>query len=252
MTEFARVYKAQGRIKLISGDLIDTQFYNEDCSDYPGRSHCLGWSWRFDWQREMLCRKQGMPSWTFEGGRSAEGSASWGRGAEEEPCWTFSGLWVYYLFNKTIIAWLFTQTTFALVTLATSCTRRRRTGLELARLARARVVTWSPSKARMKLTSPLTWWTLMVSITEYLSQWNFCIILYYHTDLGRAFIGASDQASEGNFVWLNSRNAVAYPAWALLQPDNFFGQDCVALLDNGKLDDQGCEEEEAFLCEFAK
>ena len=64
---------------------------------------------------------------------------------------------------------------------------------------------------------------------------------------GNWWLGASDAASEGNWLW-NSGHTWEYTAWGAVQPDNLGNQDCLQLWGEHinddsnyyKWDDAGC------------
>lgn len=71
---------------------------------------------------------------------------------------------------------------------------------------------------------------------------------------GLFWIGASDLANEGQWLWLPSKAKVSYSNWAPSEPDNSnYYQHC-ALLDihrDYKWGDDNCEENRNFICEVS-
>jgi len=65
-----------------------------------------------------------------------------------------------------------------------------------------------------------------------------------------AFIGLSDQATEGEFVWADG-SALTYSNWYPGQPNDYgYGQDCVELLHNGQWNDQYCHKAQEYIMEI--
>ena len=64
------------------------------------------------------------------------------------------------------------------------------------------------------------------------------------------WIGLSDKANEGTFVWANGA-AVAFEFWKKNQPNDGKGnEDCVEMTKtNGKWDDVQCSKKRAFVCQ---
>ena len=68
---------------------------------------------------------------------------------------------------------------------------------------------------------------------------------------GELWIGLTDRLTEGTFVW-NDGSALTYERWATLEPNDFFGEDCVLVRgDGGKWNDADCDEDHAMFCEAA-
>ena len=67
----------------------------------------------------------------------------------------------------------------------------------------------------------------------------------------RTFIGMSDVASEGTFLWVDGTPvASGAPPWVGGQPDNGGGdQNCGAIRMSGGFDDEFCDRDEAYVCE---
>ena len=66
---------------------------------------------------------------------------------------------------------------------------------------------------------------------------------------GSCWIGLSDSANEGNFVWINGEQ-VSYTKWASNEPNDFlWNEDCTQLKSNGKWNDANCDGTVAFVCE---
>lgn len=69
---------------------------------------------------------------------------------------------------------------------------------------------------------------------------------------GLFWIGASDLASEGNWLWLPSKQKFSYSNWAPTEPDNINYYEHCALIDlhrGYKWSDANCEERRNFICE---
>ncbi|XP_031825355.1 hemolymph lipopolysaccharide-binding protein-like [Nomia melanderi] len=70
---------------------------------------------------------------------------------------------------------------------------------------------------------------------------------------GKVFIGIHDMFAEGEWVTVldDSISAAGFTGWSNRwwgQPDNYAGQNCGALLDDGYLDDENCGKTLAFIC----
>lgn len=66
-----------------------------------------------------------------------------------------------------------------------------------------------------------------------------------------AFLGITDEASEGHFVDLQGRS-LDYTNWNNGEPNNVdSGEDCVVLLPSGKWNDIPCSTQSAAVCEFS-
>ena len=82
----------------------------------------------------------------------------------------------------------------------------------------------------------------------------------YHSNMtvatympGLFWIGASDMAVEGEFLWLPGTAELDYSNWAPTEPDNYNNQDhCVAidLHRNYQWADDICQEQRNFICEI--
>ena len=70
----------------------------------------------------------------------------------------------------------------------------------------------------------------------------------------RVWIGGTDAASEGAWVWSPSNTPLSYTNWGAPAPDNWGGgQDCL-VLDNrvggrGKWNDWGCTKKSKYVCQ---
>lgn len=67
------------------------------------------------------------------------------------------------------------------------------------------------------------------------------------------WIGLSDLALEGEFVWVDG-NPPGHTRWALAEPTATESENCVDLINGGIVDgwsDRSCELERAFICEIA-
>ncbi len=77
---------------------------------------------------------------------------------------------------------------------------------------------------------------------------------------GKCWIGLSDAASEGNFVWADGTPFGAYTNWRWQQPNDggwFGSEDCVAMCENcgwggdsGQWQDDECSDAQNFVCEL--
>ena len=75
-------------------------------------------------------------------------------------------------------------------------------------------------------------------------------ITYFAGGRGRAWIGATDQETEGVWKWPNG-NTLDFTNWRTGQPNNYGGsQNCAALnyRDAGKWDDVDCETRRPYIC----
>ncbi|CAL4114092.1 unnamed protein product [Meganyctiphanes norvegica] len=67
---------------------------------------------------------------------------------------------------------------------------------------------------------------------------------------GKEFwLGASDQDSEGEFVWLNGEALQSGFPWGFNQPDNFFIEDCLMYPYKGSYNDYSCSRKLHYVCE---
>lgn len=73
---------------------------------------------------------------------------------------------------------------------------------------------------------------------------------------GNTWIGLSDRAVEGTFVWVTSEPTGGYPVvgqsppWDTDDPDNADGgEDCVRFKNSFVLEDKPCGDEQSFICE---
>lgn len=69
------------------------------------------------------------------------------------------------------------------------------------------------------------------------------------TSLGRYWIGLTDQATEGIFVWQASSGAASFFNWGGGQPDNLNNQDCVSISNFGWYD-EACTSYRRFICQI--
>ncbi|AKF03702.1 C-type lectin domain-containing protein [Sandaracinus amylolyticus] len=71
------------------------------------------------------------------------------------------------------------------------------------------------------------------------------------------YIGLDDRGAERTFVWVDGRTAwrngtsELFTAWAGGQPDDFFGEDCVQMRENGRWNDVDCGDGFRHVCESA-
>ncbi|CAL4124926.1 unnamed protein product, partial [Meganyctiphanes norvegica] len=79
------------------------------------------------------------------------------------------------------------------------------------------------------------------------------VVENYGNDL--FFVGGSDAANEGTWEWLNGEpipsNPTKFP-WAVGQPDNWGGQNCLVVNFPGGYDDEACDEKRRYICEKVK
>ena len=69
------------------------------------------------------------------------------------------------------------------------------------------------------------------------------------------WIGGTDAASEGTWVWSPSNTPLSYSNWATGEPNNFAGgQDCLTgnYNDAGEWDDQTCHGKVKYVCQQPK
>ncbi len=72
---------------------------------------------------------------------------------------------------------------------------------------------------------------------------------YIQGNFGNArwWIGLSDKADEGTFVWVDG-TPLGYEDWGTTEPNDFFGEDCVTANDNAWRD-EACDGDHRFVCE---
>ena len=72
---------------------------------------------------------------------------------------------------------------------------------------------------------------------------------YIAPQLEYVWLGSSDVATEGSFVWLSNGDALTYTRWETGQPNNYRNQDCVVF--NFKLDwnDAPCSNRRNYICQ---
>jgi hypothetical protein len=67
----------------------------------------------------------------------------------------------------------------------------------------------------------------------------------------KVWIGGTDAASEGTWVWSPSSTPLSYTNWEFGQPDDFlFGEDCLQL-HGSKWNDALCKKEKKYVCQTA-
>ncbi|XP_064113637.1 hepatic lectin-like [Macrobrachium nipponense] len=70
---------------------------------------------------------------------------------------------------------------------------------------------------------------------------------------GGFWIGLNDRATENSFKWSVDNSAVEdngnYSSWADWQPNDYNGQDCVAMYSDGKWKDEECTWSLYYICE---
>ena len=79
----------------------------------------------------------------------------------------------------------------------------------------------------------------------------------YFSNNGRYWIGLSDSFKEKDWRWTDKTGLTGYKNWGSGQPNNFFNQDCVAMLKgtyhfvyfNAKWNDEDCSLKLGFICE---
>jgi hypothetical protein len=67
---------------------------------------------------------------------------------------------------------------------------------------------------------------------------------------GSFYIGLNDQAKEGDYTWVDG-SKLGYKNWGLLEPNDFFGEDCSIIKKDGSWNDVDCVDSpaNAFICE---
>ena len=68
----------------------------------------------------------------------------------------------------------------------------------------------------------------------------------------KVWMGGTDAASEGTWVWSPSNTLLSYINWAIDEPNNANGgEDCLEFHWNGKWNDGNCATESRFVCQTA-
>eukprot|EP00964_Phaeocystis_antarctica_P073571 scaffold45150_cov70-Phaeocystis_antarctica.AAC.1 len=68
----------------------------------------------------------------------------------------------------------------------------------------------------------------------------------------QVWIGGTDAASEGAWVWSPSNTPLSYTNWATGEPNNSGGEDCVAVVGiyyGGKWNDDRCSKKKKYVCQ---
>ena len=69
--------------------------------------------------------------------------------------------------------------------------------------------------------------------------WNCC------TD----WIGGTDFASEGTFIWTSDNRTLSFVNWYQGEPDDAYGdQDCVSICRDGHWADESCDTSKTYIC----
>ena len=64
------------------------------------------------------------------------------------------------------------------------------------------------------------------------------------------WIGGTDAASEGAWVWSPSNTPVSYTNWMAGEPNNYAGgEDCMQFYTDGKWNDDGCTKKKKYVCQ---
>jgi hypothetical protein len=66
-------------------------------------------------------------------------------------------------------------------------------------------------------------------------------------DFGYYWIGATDEAVEGTFVWMDG-SEVTYFNWGGAEPNNIYGENCIDVRPGWGWNDQGCGSPRLFVC----
>lgn len=74
------------------------------------------------------------------------------------------------------------------------------------------------------------------------------IYIYIETDW---WLGASDEASEGQWRWTSGNTLEQHTNWAPKKPDNNYGQNCLQMLASANYfwNDQTCTNKIHYICE---
>ena len=66
----------------------------------------------------------------------------------------------------------------------------------------------------------------------------------------KVWIGGTDAASEGAWVWSPSNTPLSYTNWNAGEPNNAYGgQDCMQIYSSGKWDDDKCMNQQKYVCQ---
>ena len=69
----------------------------------------------------------------------------------------------------------------------------------------------------------------------------------------RVWIGGTDAASEGAWVWSASNTPLSYINWDAGEPNNYGrGEDCMQVIENGKWNDRKCGNSLKYVCQQPK
>ena len=79
----------------------------------------------------------------------------------------------------------------------------------------------------------------------------------YFSDEGRYWIGLSDSSNENEWRWTDETGLTGFENWRRGQPNNFWNQDCVAMLKgtyhlihyNAEWNDEDCSLTLGYICE---
>ena len=63
------------------------------------------------------------------------------------------------------------------------------------------------------------------------------------------WIGATDVAEEGNFIWTSDNSTVGFVNWYPGEPSNSNGEDCVAICRNEHWSDYRCNVKFPYICQ---
>ncbi|XP_041372943.1 lectin BRA-3-like [Gigantopelta aegis] len=66
------------------------------------------------------------------------------------------------------------------------------------------------------------------------------------------WIGGTDTLSEGHWMWTHSETLIDYQNWVVDEPNNKWGQNCLAIQTDGLWDDYWCNKVAHGVCEKRK
>ena len=91
---------------------------------------------------------------------------------------------------------------------------------------------------------------------QYLNQKSFFLIFITFSNLGAAWIGFTDAATEGTFEWTlpyKGGTSKKFTNWKTEEPNDYNSdEDCATLSSSGFWNDNPCQHDKPFVCEFGK